>query len=471
MLRVGISEVDITPELGLRMAGMLNPPQAEGVQWPLVARVVVLDDGINRAAVVTLDLLLLLASTVAELRQAITAGTGLAPDAVMINCSHTHRGPYTASLMDEPIDFEYLDLLRARLVSCMAEAWRSRRPARLRVGHTNAPGWTFNRRQIYNTDLGEQVGTQGPEWIDTFVCREGPEDDELRVLIAEGLDGACLGGLVNYTCHSTVMGGEPVYSADYPGVLTELLSQRYGGVFGFLQGCAGNQWAVDMSVDRALVGVKAPAASGPDYNRRMGAALAEKADEALSGGTATVAGSPVGVGRRVLSIPQRRPTPDQIAWAKWYLQQDPRVLDQDEQTRRGYGHAYTFYGNSPAVQEWFARETIGMWEWQRRAGARELYEDVEVQVISVGDVAFVGYAAEIFAEFGLRAKAESPFSETFAMELTNGWCGYVPTAAGFVRGGYEARLGYTSRLIPEAGDMLCEAAIDLLQELGGRRPG
>ena len=160
--------------------------------------------------------------------------------------------------------------------------------------------------------------------------------------------------------------------------------------------------------------------------------------------------------------------PEQIAWARWYLQQDPRGLDQDEQTRRGYGHAFAFYESSPAVQEWFAREIIGMWEWQRRAGARELCEDVEVQVISVGEVAFVGYAAEIFAEFGLRAKAESPFSETFVMELANGWCGYVPTAEGFERGGYEARLGYTSRLVPEAGDMLCGAAIGLLKELGGR---
>ena len=38
MLKIGISEVDITPAPGLRMAGMVNPPKAEGVHFPLKAR-------------------------------------------------------------------------------------------------------------------------------------------------------------------------------------------------------------------------------------------------------------------------------------------------------------------------------------------------------------------------------------------------------------------------------------------------
>jgi len=120
------------------------------------------------------------------------------------------------------------------------------------------------------------------------------------------------------------------------------------------------------------------------------------------------------------------------------------------------------------VQEWFARETIGMWEWQRRVGTRELIEDVEIQVIAVGDVAFVGYPAEYFTEFGLRTKAESPFPETFVVELADGWHGYVPTREAFAHGGYEARLGYTSRLVPEAGEQMCESALRLLACLAER---
>jgi len=106
-----------------------------------------------------------------------------------------------------------------------------------------------------------------------------------------------------------------------------------------------------------------------------------------------------------------------------------------------------------------------MWEWQRRVGARELVEDVEVQAIALGDVAFVAYPAEYFVEFGLRTKAGAPFANTFVAELGNGWHGYVPTAEAFAHGGYEPRLGDASRLAPEAGDLMCMTGLRLLHRL------
>ncbi len=169
-------------------------------------------------------------------------------------------------------------------------------------------------------------------------------------------------------------------------------------------------------------------------------------------------------------------TPEQAALARWYLEEAPESLDQQEFTRRIYGHDYTFFANDPVVQEWFARETIGMWEWQRRAGTRELLEEVEVQVITIGEadeggLAFVGYPCELFTEFGLQTKAQSPFAETFVVELANGWHGYVPTQEAFAHGGYEARLGYTSRLAPETGDRLVETALNLLRQNAGPLAG
>ena len=467
MLRVGLAEVDITPAPGLPMAGMVHPPRAEGVQWPLMGRVIVFDDGIHRAAIVTLDLLCLLPSTVAELRQALTAGTGVAPTDCMITCNHTHRAPYTAALMDEDPDFAYLDFVRERIAAAFGAAWAARALARLKAGAAQAPGWTFNRRALYQTDMGEQVGTQGPEWIEPFLRREGPEDDELSALVAEGADGRIAGGLVNFACHATVMGGEPVYSADYSGALTEKLAQAHPGVFGFLQGCAGNLWSYDMSAPAPVF------RNGPERTRRMADALAARAEEALAAGRCLAdAQATVRVAHEVPRIPQRRPTREQVTLAEWYLEDAPRdavtgkrVVDQAEFTRRFYGHPFTFYANSEDVQEWFMRETIGMWEWQRRAGSRELTEDVEIQVIAVGDVAFVGYPAEYFTEFGLRTKAGSPFGRTFVAELANGWHGYVPTAEAFAHGGYEPRLGYQSRLVPEVGDLMLSTALDLLRRV------
>jgi len=66
----------------------------------------------------------------------------------------------------------------------MARAVAERRPARLRAGSIEVSGWTFNRRQVYQMDMGEQVGTQDPEPVDQFVRREGPEDNELQVIFS-----------------------------------------------------------------------------------------------------------------------------------------------------------------------------------------------------------------------------------------------------------------------------------------------
>jgi neutral ceramidase len=462
VLKVGFSEISITPAPGLRMAGMLNPPKAEGAYFPLYARTVVFDDGVQQAAVVSLDLLVLLPSTVAEFRQAVTAGTRLAPTDVMITCTHTHRAPYTAALMDEDPDFAYLDFVCAQMVKGMAEAQAALRPARLKAGAVEAPGWTFNRRQVYRTALGEQVGTQGPEWIEPFLRREGPEDNQLQVLLAEDLDGKILGGLVNFACHTTLMGAEPFYSADYPGPLMDQLKQRYGGVFAFIQGAAGNLWAIDMSHE-----INPMDRMGPDYTVKMATALAEKAGEAIAAGK-YIQGERVRMARRVLGIPQRRSTPEQIELAKWYLRQDPKTINLKEFSQRIYPHAYTFYSGNwddEVVQTWFAREALGMWEWQRRSATRELVEEVEIQALAVGDAAIAGYPAEYFTEFGLMTKAGSPFTATLVSELANGWHGYVPTQAAFAHGGYETRFAYQSRLAPEAGDRMCAAALDLLKQL------
>ena len=169
--------------------------------------------------------------------------------------------------------------------------------------------------------------------------------------------------------------------------------------------------------------------------------------------------------REVLRIPQRRATAEQVALAKWFLEEAPEDVDLADFTRRIYGHPYAFYGHGAVVEEWFAREMIGMWEWQRRNGTRELIEEVEVQVIAVGDVAFAGFPAEYFTEFGLAVKRESPFPNTFMVQLANGWHGYVPTYEAFEHGGYEARFAYQSRLVPEAGDRMQDAALRLLRQL------
>jgi neutral ceramidase len=465
-VNVGIRRLDITPAPGLKMAGMLNPPRAQGTRWPLAGTVLLLDDGSRRAAVVALDLLFLAPSTVAELRAALRAGDPrLSPQDITICCSHTHRAPFTSTAMDEDPDFGYLDLVRDRLGTAMAGARAALAPARLAVGRTQARGIAFNRRPVYRIDGGEAVATQGPLDAAEFIRMESPAVEDLAVLFASDPDGRALGGLVCFACHPTAMGFEPVYSADYPGVLTEALADRHGGAWGFLQGAAGDQWGFDLGTPESDGG---GIRYGPEHAERTGLRLADAASRAIARARPLADRAAVRTARRILRIPQRRVKREDAEYARDFLEGRLAGVPVAEVQRRLYGHPFTFWpGNweEEDLARWFAREALGMWEWQRRVGTRELFEDVEVSALAVGEVAIAGFPCELFSAFGARTRASSPFADTLVAELANGWHGYVPTPEAFAHGGYEPRFGYTSRLAPGAGDAMADAAIALLRQL------
>src|SRR5215213_8849397 len=381
MLRFGCGRADITPELGLPMVGMPGSRRGEGVQWPLRSRVFLVDDGHHRIAIVSLDLIALVAEHVAELRQRLADLVKLDPENILVACSHTHRAPFTETGWGPGVDTtrSYLELVFARTSDALVDAVANREPAELSVGKVFAPGWAFNRRPIY---AGGQVSTHGPAWGDGFMGMEGVADEELAVLLARGSDGRVLGGLVDFACHPTAMGHEPVYSADYPGVLTEELEARHGGIFGFLLGAAGDTSTPDPTSRDPESGF------GRDHTLAMGRALADKADEAMQARRGLTVDR-LGVASTRLRIPQRRPTMEQVELARWYLEERPADLDELEFTRRIYGHDYTFNDGKQLGNERHAQELLNMWQWQRGKSDDELVEEIEIQVITLGSVAIM----------------------------------------------------------------------------------
>jgi neutral ceramidase len=285
---------------------------------------------------------------------------------------------------------------------------------------------------------------------------EGTADEELAVLVARTLEGRVLGGLVDFACHPTAMGHEPVYSADYPCVLTEQLETRHGGIFGFLIGAAGDTSTPDPTSRDPGSGF------GRDHTLAMGRSLADTADKAIRAGHRLVVDR-LGVASTRLRIPQRRPTTEQVELARWYLEERPADLDELDFTRRIYGHDYTFNDGKQLGNERHTQELLNMWQWQRGKSDDELVEEIGIQVIRLGNVVIVAFPVELFSDFGRRVKAGSPFADTFIATLANGWHGYAPTLEAFSRGGYEPRFAYPSRLAPEAGDRMTDAALELLR--------
>ena len=79
-------------------------------------------------------------------------------------------------------------------------------------------------------------------------------------------------------------------------------------------------------------------------------------------------------------------------------------------------------------------------------------------------VVFQLFPFETFVEIGLQLKEESPFDNSFTIELANGWYGYLPTPAQHRLGGYETWLG-TNWVEENASDQITTEIQSMIKEL------
>jgi hypothetical protein len=81
----------------------------------------------------------------------------------------------------------------------------------------------------------------------------------------------------------------------------------------------------------------------------------------------------------------------------------------------------------------------------------------------VGNVGIVGLPGEIFVEYGLQIKAQSPFNRTFVVELANDYVGYCPTDLALQEGGYETRLARSAKAAAGTEGAMVAASLRTLQ--------
>src|SRR5215510_12891323 len=93
ILQGGVARVEITPQIGLPMYGYRSRTSlSQGVLDPLYARVLALEAGKTRLAIVTLDLGEIFANHWLErLREAVRKSSRVSY--VLVVASHTHSGP------------------------------------------------------------------------------------------------------------------------------------------------------------------------------------------------------------------------------------------------------------------------------------------------------------------------------------------------------------------------------------------
>ena len=216
-LKAAVAKIDITPPPGLAMYGFFDRIQenklSTGTLDPLFARVLVLEAGEKRLALVTLDLgRTFNENELAQLRQDVKRAAGVSY--LIVTASHTHSGPNLLDQYpgDRPPQWESSAL--KKVAGAVSEA--AGRLAEARVGTGRGEVYIgYNRRQVHPDGSVTMLWTN-PGKQPTF-----PLDPTVMVLRIDDAQGKPVAVLVNYACHPVVLGSDNLqYSADFVGVMS-----------------------------------------------------------------------------------------------------------------------------------------------------------------------------------------------------------------------------------------------------------
>ncbi len=439
-VRAGIAAVDITPPLGIPMAGYYHERGADGVLDPLFSKALVLQAGDERAALVTLDLIGITRRITDQARAEIEKATGIKGDHVMISATHAHTGPVLAR-SDEPgaeegsqkrLVQDYTRALPGKIAESVRLANAALQPARLAVAKTRCEDLSFNRRYFMRDGtVGWNPGKRNPN----VAMPAGPSDPEVSLLYVEqpGATGPTqsIATYVNFAMHPDTCGGSKI-SADWPGALGRVLAAYHGTNHLTLvaNGTCGNLNHVDTSWSW-------PQGTAIEQHR-IATILGASVFQAYKHLTPVAAGTLRARSETVdLALPDI--TPAQVEEAKQTL----------AATKDDRGGNFMKLVRSHRVLD--------------VAGREGKPSRVEVQVIALGnELAWVSLPGEIFVELGLAIKKRSPFPCTFVAELANESIGYVPDRRSYAEGNYEPE---SARCAAGSGEKLVDTAVKLLTEI------
>ncbi|MFO7948516.1 MAG: hypothetical protein R6V19_17065 [Armatimonadota bacterium] len=426
---VGAAEVQITPPVGTELAGYFHPRVSDGVIIDLMAKAVVVGED-DPVAICACDLITMTAEISGAAREIIEEATDIPGERVMICSTHTHTGPELRPNRPIARNEEWVKTLPGLIAEAVIKAAENRQEAYMYVGSEPEEGLAFNRRFRY-TDGREEFGIRDDE--EKVVGPAGPTDPELGVVAFRTDHGEDPFAVIcNYSLHIDVTGGNKI-SADFPGVMTELLRETYGDdlIMLYVQGACGNINHVPYLLDRPWP------RKGHEKSVQVGRALGGKA---------------VCIAEKAL--------PTQSASVDAYreiLQVSKYPIDEVVEMRLEAARQK----EEPHPAE------IRMMERMEDYDPDEIIPR-ETQAIRLGDVVFCSAPGEYFVEWGLEIKGWSPFEYTFIAELANDSVGYIPTWEAFRRGGYEATPICSVISTPALGQMIADAQFRACQTMWER---
>ena len=235
-LRVGVGRADITPTLGQdELVGMGGKAAVVAkIHDALTSNVVVFEQGAQKVALVSLDLIGIDNAVFDAIRAGLERDHGITQTLCAV--THTHGSGFFREALHP--------FLIERTLQAAADAVANLEPAR--IGQADTQHNEGYNRRILNDD-----GTVSMMWNNKDHVHTEPVDDTLGVIaIRRVSDDTPIVTLVNYAVHPVISMNfdELIVSADWPGAMVREVEAQVGGHCIFLLGAAGdiNPYEADM---------------------------------------------------------------------------------------------------------------------------------------------------------------------------------------------------------------------------------
>lgn len=474
-IRVGWSQQDITPRGPVSVRGHFNLRVATRVQDPLTVTALALESGDDYVIFASMDMCAVDEKVLTGARAAVAERLpGFDAGRLIVNATHTHTAPfagqqaglqrddpYAAALKARYPDFltvdEYSAFVIEQVATAAVEAWERRVAAYVGWGYSHAVIGE-NRRVRYFDDRALMYGSTSAA---DFSHIEGHVDHSVNLLCTYDAARNLTGVLINVACPSQASeSGQDFISADFWHDVREEVRRRRGAGLFVLPQCSA---AGDQSPHRLL----GKAAEDRMLQLKYGGGVERPLNAALR----------ADVGRRVAdAIDDAEPAIRQDLRDELVLKHEQKTLALDHWSVTAEEYDTLQAQVAEARQRLAELQDVDPLDgevtslrtrvnWCTRAIDRYKNPPAsvpsEVNVLRLGDIAFVTAGFEYYLDYGDRIKGRSPAVQTFVVQLASGGT-YLATdraAAGLSYGAIPA----SCKVSPTGGQQIVDEAVASLE--------
>ncbi len=430
-LRAGQGVADITPPLGLELAGFHKPPGKErritSIRQPSAVRALVLALGDTQLAICSLDTIAVDEAMAGRIQQAAAQRTGIPAENIRVAATHSHSMPAFYRLRQwGAVPAEFMAAAEQRTVEAIAAARADLAPAELSLGNARVSGGNHNR--TVKPGVAKTDAEFGPEssdaqrWLDTLlqamVFRRSGKPDLVWY---------------HFSAHAVCYADDQA-GPDWPGEVAREIQEQEGLSPSFLQGHIGDVNPGDGRNWRGEIR-QTVAAITPALKQAIAAASPRRVDCLRT--RSTRFDLPLDIELFGQWIEEYRRDPEKCQSGRW-------------------------------VDAGFAAD------WYRGNQDRDRniqHLPITLSAVQIGPVGLLFHPAELYSYYGLAIRRDSPLRDTLVVGYADGQMGYLPDPEAYRLGEYSAlvvpKILDLPPFQPTAAREMTTAAIDLLKRTVG----